>query len=45
LTIIDPKIRVPIVLDMLFPQAWLIEKAKDDAAGRTNEEVEAEVSI
>ncbi|KDR74369.1 hypothetical protein GALMADRAFT_250247 [Galerina marginata CBS 339.88] len=50
----DPEKKVPIVLDMLFPAAWLSEKAKsdphaelngnteDNKLGKTNREVQAE---
>ena len=32
-------------MDMLYPPAWLAEKAMDDAAGRTNLAVQSEVSM
>ncbi|KIK45800.1 hypothetical protein CY34DRAFT_801102 [Suillus luteus UH-Slu-Lm8-n1] len=35
----DPDVKVPILMDMLFPQPWLAEKAEDDPEGRTNLEV------
>ncbi|KDQ60610.1 hypothetical protein JAAARDRAFT_31569 [Jaapia argillacea MUCL 33604] len=38
----DPYQRVPIALDMLFPQKWLNSKALDDPAGRTNREIQTE---
>lgn len=51
----EPEKKVPTVLDMLFPEAWLAEKAKNDPhaewngntednkQGRTNRDVQAEV--
>jgi hypothetical protein len=45
MTIADPNIKAPITMDMLYPQSWLAEKAVDDAAGRTNGEIQTEVSI
>jgi hypothetical protein len=41
----DPDVKVPIVMDMLYPQPWLAEKAEDDPEGRTNLEVQSAVSI
>lgn len=35
----DPDAKVPILMDMLFPQSWLAEKAEDDPEGRTNLEI------
>jgi hypothetical protein len=40
----DPDVKVPILMDMLYPQPWLAEKAKDDPEGRTNLEVQSAVS-
>lgn len=40
----DPKDKAPIVMDMLFPSEWLNQKAENDAQGRTNREVQIEVS-
>lgn len=40
----DPDVKVPILMDMLFPQSWLAEKAEDDPEGRTNLEVHSAVS-
>lgn len=37
----DPDVKVPIVMNMLYPQPWLAEKAKDDPEGRTNLEVQS----
>ncbi|KAG1774286.1 Alpha/Beta hydrolase protein [Suillus placidus] len=37
----DPDVKVPILMDMLYPQSWLAEKAKDDPEGRTNLEVQS----
>ncbi|KAG2149332.1 Alpha/Beta hydrolase protein [Suillus clintonianus] len=37
----DPDVKVPILMDMLYPRAWLAEKAKDDPEGRTNLEVQS----
>jgi hypothetical protein len=45
LTISDPYLKVAISLDMLFPRAWLTEKALDDAEGRSNMEVQTKVSL
>ncbi|KAG1858380.1 Alpha/Beta hydrolase protein [Suillus subalutaceus] len=38
----DPDVKVPIVMDMLYPQPWLAEKANDDPEGRTNLEVQSD---
>lgn len=40
----DPNVKVPIIMNMLFPQEWLAEKATDDPEGRTNLEVQSTVS-
>ena len=40
----DRAAKIPIVLDMSFPQVWLDAKAEDDEAGRSNREVATEVS-
>jgi len=40
LMLTDPKTKVPIAMDMLYPPVWLAEK---DAAGRTNLEVQTEI--
>lgn len=39
----DPLRKVPIVMDMLFPAAWLDSQAEDDTDGRTNRQVQIEV--
>jgi pimeloyl-ACP methyl ester carboxylesterase len=43
MTITEPKVKIPIILDMIYPEPWLAEKADNDAAGRTNREVQFEV--
>jgi hypothetical protein len=40
----DPNVKVPIIMDMLFPEDWLAEKDTDDPEGRTNREVQSAVS-
>ncbi|KAG2366840.1 Alpha/Beta hydrolase protein [Suillus spraguei] len=37
----DPAVKVPILMDMLYPEKWQAEKAKDDPEGRTNLEVQS----
>jgi hypothetical protein len=44
MTTSDSGIQVPIVMGALYPQVWLTAKATDDPAGRTNGEIETEVS-
>ncbi|KAG5653287.1 hypothetical protein H0H81_001351 [Sphagnurus paluster] len=39
----DPAKKVPIIMDMIFPIAWLNSKAEDDPAGRTNRQIQSEV--
>ncbi|OBZ75155.1 putative aminoacrylate hydrolase RutD [Grifola frondosa] len=41
--ITDPEVKIPIILDMLFPQTWLDEPADNGSQGRTNREVQTEV--
>lgn len=41
----DPDVKVPIVMDMLYPQPWLEKKAEGDPEGRTNLEVQSAVSM
>ncbi|PCH38657.1 alpha/beta-hydrolase [Wolfiporia cocos MD-104 SS10] len=36
----DPEAKIPVVLDMVFPRAWLDAPAENDAQGRTNREVQ-----
>ncbi|EGN96172.1 hypothetical protein SERLA73DRAFT_185781 [Serpula lacrymans var. lacrymans S7.3] len=38
----EPSVKIPIILDMLFPSYWLEEKAGNDPSGRTNREVQSE---
>lgn len=45
MTIADPTKKIPIILPMIFPVAWLAEKAEDDPAGRTNREVQIEAFL
>jgi pimeloyl-ACP methyl ester carboxylesterase len=45
LTVKDPAVRVSNSLSILFPEAWLKAKAKEDSRNRTNREVETEVSL
>src|ERR1700761_3417980 len=40
----DPADKIPVLLDILYTNSWLDEKAVDDPQGRTNREVETEVS-
>jgi len=42
LTVKDPGVRVSKSFEMLFPVAWLEEKAEGDPHGRTNREIETE---
>jgi len=41
----DPDMRVSKSLETLFPVAWLEAKAEGDPRGRTNREIEREVSL
>lgn len=41
LSLSDAEVKIPVVLNMLFPPKWLAEKAEDDPQGRTNAEVQA----
>jgi hypothetical protein len=43
MTITAPQVKIPIILDMIYPEPWLAEKAENDPAGRTNHEVQFEV--
>lgn len=43
MTITDPHVKVPVILDMIFPETWLAEQAMGDAEGRTNREVQTDV--
>ena len=43
MTVTDPAVKIPIILDLLFPESWLAELAENDPAGRTNREVQFEV--
>ena len=45
LMIKDPAVRVSKSLETLFPTAWLEEKGEGDPRGRTNREIETEVSM
>ncbi|KAI0747963.1 alpha/beta-hydrolase [Daedaleopsis nitida] len=36
----EPEQRIPLVLEMLFPQEWLDAKDPEDPEGRTNREIE-----
>ena len=40
----EPEQRIPHVLEMLFPQTWLDAKNPSDPQGRTNREIQEEVS-
>lgn len=40
---LDPVKKAPIVMDMLFPQAWL-DEADEDEPTKTNRQVQTEVS-
>ncbi|TBU66011.1 alpha/beta-hydrolase [Dichomitus squalens] len=42
MTIREPEKRIPHVLDMLFPRAWLDAKDPSDPQGRTNREIQEE---
>ena len=39
----EPEQRIPLILEMLFPQDWLDSKSLNDPQGRTNREIETEV--
>lgn len=41
----DPAVRASNSLSIMFPVAWLEERAEGDPQGRTNKEVETEVSF
>ena len=41
----DPAVRASNSLGVLFPEAWLEAKVERDPRGRTNREVETEVSF
>lgn len=43
MAITDPNIKIPIILEMVYPVAWLEEKAEGDPEGRTNREVQTKV--
>lgn len=45
MTVRDPEVKVPMILDMVFPQAWLDAKATDDPQGRTNRELQTKVKV
>ncbi|OSX56246.1 hypothetical protein POSPLADRAFT_1050769 [Postia placenta MAD-698-R-SB12] len=40
LTMTDPETKIPVILDMVFPQSWLNAPASGDPEGRTNREVQ-----
>ena len=40
----EPEKRIPHVLEMLFPKTWLDAKNPSDPQGRTNREIQEEVS-
>lgn len=40
MAITDPHVKIPIILDMVYPQVWLAEKAEGDSEGRTNKEIQ-----
>ncbi|KAF8164811.1 Alpha/Beta hydrolase protein [Crassisporium funariophilum] len=41
----DPVEKVPTVMDMLFPLAWLEQKVEGDPRGRTNRQVQSEAFL
>ena len=43
LTITDPYKKVPLALEMIFPEEYLNAKAEGDSENRTYREVQAEV--
>lgn len=43
LTVTDPIIKIPIILEMVYPVAWLEEKAEGDPESRTNRELQTKV--
>lgn len=45
LVITEPMAKIAIVLDMLYPSAWLAEKSAVDPEGRTNMELQIQVHI
>ncbi|KAJ7702376.1 alpha/beta-hydrolase, partial [Mycena rosella] len=38
----DINLKIPLILDMVYPRRWLDEPAEDDNEGRTNREVQTE---
>lgn len=44
MVITEPAKKIPIILEMLFSPEWLDSKSDTDPQGRTNREVETEVS-
>ncbi|KAI5124320.1 hypothetical protein M0805_008927 [Coniferiporia weirii] len=42
LTLSDPVQKVPIILDMVFPETWLSAKAEGDPQNRSNREIQVE---
>lgn len=40
----DPAVKIPIILEMVYPISWLDSKAEDDPSGRTNREIETKAS-
>lgn len=43
MTVTDPKQKIPLALDMLYPQVYLDSKVTTDPAGRTGYELQAQV--
>lgn len=42
LAITDPEVKVPLILDMMFPKSWLDSQDPDDPQSRTNREVQTD---
>lgn len=42
-TISDPRKKVPLAVDMLFPKAWLDEIAEGDPENQTNRQLQEQV--
>jgi hypothetical protein len=39
----DIDLKIPIILEMVYPMRWLDEPAEGDVEGRTNREIQVEV--
>ena len=43
MAITDPNVKIPIILEMVYPVAWLEEKAEGDPECRNNREIQTKV--